>query len=207
MQYRCSILFENTAGTCVENTDLSTVTVGEFPPTPDPKSFEFCQGEKSPKLELFLDKQYDDFWYLENSELSTEYKSQPKIDTETPGDFVLFYRIENKAGCSSELVTVPVKIHPEAPYPFNTTPSSVKEGTELVFTANGENLKWYTSRTGRTFKEESPRYTKVDQYDHYVSQTSAFGCEGPRLYIESEILPILTIKTNPSDQTNCNGNT
>ncbi|MFC3812563.1 Ig-like domain-containing protein [Lacihabitans lacunae] len=207
MQYRCSVLFENTAGTCVENTDLSTVTVGEFPPTPDPKSFEFCQGDKSPKLELFLDKQYDDFWYLENSELSTEYKSQPKIDTETPGDFVLFYRIENKAGCSSELVTVPVKIHPEAPYPFNTTPSSVKEGTELVFTANGENLKWYSSRTGRTFKEESPRYTKVDQYDHYVSQTSAFGCEGPRLYIESEILPILTIKTNPSDQTNCNGNT
>ena len=52
-QYQCSLLFNSSTGTCTETTDLMTLTVGDYPTKPNDIGFEFCQAEKSPKIELY----------------------------------------------------------------------------------------------------------------------------------------------------------
>nr|MBP8156293.1 hypothetical protein [Leadbetterella sp.] len=204
-QYRCSVLFNSSTGTCSETTDLMSLSVGSFPQTPENKGFEYCQNVSSPKLELYEPNDLDVIWYLPGSQ--NALSKQPIIDTKIAGNQIYFYSFKNSADCESPKASVQIIIHPEPPKPINTTPSQVTEGQTLVFSATGENLKWYTSRTGKTFMNNAPSYQKIGNYDHYVSQTSPKGCESDRGYIESEIITAFGIVTQPLNQANCEDNT
>ncbi|MCP9769222.1 hypothetical protein EGI22_15000, partial [Lacihabitans sp. LS3-19] len=204
-QYRCSLLFNSSTGTCTETTDLMTLSVGDYPTKPNDIGFEFCQAEKSPKIELYEPSTIDVIWYPLGSTIGLT--KQPTISTENAGDQLFYYSFKNQDECESEKALMQIIINPQPPKPTNTTPLSVFEEEGLEFTANGENLKWYTSRTGKTFINYSPTYQKIGSYDHYVSQTSQKGCESERLLIESEIIASFGIATQPSNQANCDKNT
>lgn len=204
-QYRCSVLFNSTTGTCTETTDLMSLNVGSFPQTPDNKGFEFCQNVSSPKLELYEPNNLAITWYLPGSQIGMT--KQPIINTKIAGNQIYYYSFTNPEDCESPKATIQIIINPEPPKPINTTPNQVTEGQMLVFNAAGENLKWYTSKTGKSFISTSPFYQKIGSYDHYVSQTSTKGCESDRTFIESEIIAAFGIATQPVSQTNCEDNT
>jgi Ig-like domain CHU_C associated len=205
-QYRCQIVFKTLSGTCIENTDLMTLRVGSFPATPNEKSFEFCQFEKAPKIDLGISKDLDVVWYTERN-TTTSYKTQPQILTQQAGHTLLFYRVINKFECESKLIDIPILIHPSPSEPRNTTPSTISEGEKLIFSAEGENLKWFTSRTGKNYTVQSPEYQKIGKYAHYVSQTNQFECESSRLLINASIIESFGFAFQPQNQSNCEGNT
>ncbi|MCP9764723.1 hypothetical protein, partial [Lacihabitans soyangensis] len=203
-QYRCSVLFGSSNGTCTETTDLMSLSVGSFPQNPQDIGFEFCQNVTSPKLELYEPGNLDVVWYLPGS--NARLSKQPVIDTKIVGNQIYFYSFKNTAECESIKATVQIIIHPEPPKPINTTPAQIIENQLLVFSAFGEQLKWYTSRTGQTFTSVAPSHQKIGTYDYYVSQTSQKGCESERTYIESEIVAAFGIATQPTNQSNCDNN-
>ena len=205
-QYRCTFIFNSSSSTCIETTDLMTLTVGDIPQAPIISEFEMCQNSPSPKFELNEPNDIDVIWYTDKNSYNGT-STQPKISTSEPGRNVIFITYKSKESCESLKVPLFYTINSIPPKPINTTPTNVIEGENLVFTALGEQMKWYTSRTGKTYNTASPIYQKVGTYDLYVSQTNQFGCESERTYIESEILPSFGISTQPANQTNCDGNT
>jgi hypothetical protein len=204
-QYRCSVLFNSSSGTCTETTDLMSLSINGYPQNPVNMGFEFCQNENSPKIELYEPKDLEVIWYAFGSNLPSN--KQPIIDTKTPGNQVHYYSFRNSAECESAKAVLQIIIHPEPPKPFSTTPTQVTEGEILQFAAIGESIKWYTSRTGKTFSYVAPTHQKVGSYDYYVSQTSSKGCESERTYIESEIVTGFGITTQPINLSNCDNNT
>jgi hypothetical protein len=205
-QYRCSVLFNSSTGTCIETTDLMTLKVGNFPQEPRQVDFEFCQDENDTDLVLYPPKDIDILWYTQ-PENGLAYKKQPEINTTVAGNQVLWYAYINDQGCESKKVLVPIKINPKPQLPVNTTPETVIEGETLIFKAEGDNIKWFTSRTGKTFTAENPKETKIGKHDYYVSQTSDKNCESDRLLIESKIIERFSIITQPLNVSNCDGNT
>ncbi|MCA0363923.1 MAG: hypothetical protein LCH67_07745 [Bacteroidetes bacterium] len=205
-QYRCALKFASSSGTCIETTDLMTLKVRAYPTEPVISQAQVCQNEKLEPIEINHDSDLDVLWFT-TSENGFTYKKQPGIDTETPGEQALWCSLVNDYGCESNRVKVPITVHPQPNPPINITPNIQEEGTPLVFKAEGDNLKWYTSRTGKTFTTQNPEFTKVGKHDYYVSQTNAFGCESDRLLIVAEIVEAFGILTQPVNQTNCEGNT
>ncbi|MFN8430250.1 MAG: hypothetical protein U0V04_09740 [Spirosomataceae bacterium] len=205
-QYRCALKFASSSGTCIETTDLMTLKVGAYPTEPVVSPAQVCQNEKLEPIEINHDSELNVLWFT-TSENGFTYKKQPGIDTETPGEQALWCSLVNDYGCESNRVKVPITVHPQPNPPINITPNTQEEGTPLVFKAEGDNLKWYTSRTGKTFTTLNPEFTKVGKHDYYVSQTNAFGCESDRLLIVAEIVEAFGILTQPVNQTNCEGNT
>jgi Ig-like domain CHU_C associated/SprB repeat len=205
-QYRCSVNFRKGTSFCIENSDLMTLKISDKPITPSSKSFEYCQKDKAPKLELYPPDDLDVLWYNEPIG-GIKYTTQPKIETANAGDFVLFYSLQNASDCESSRVPISIKIHNQPALPINTTPALATDDASLKFTAIGENLKWYTSKTGKTFETINPEYFKKGKYDNYVSQTNQFDCESERLYILAELQEAFGITEQPKDQTNCDGNT
>jgi hypothetical protein len=203
-QYRCSVLFNSTSGSCSETTDLMSLSVGSFPQTPENKGFEFCQNVSSPKLELYEPNNLDITWYLPGSQIGMT--KQPIVNTKIAGNQIYYYSFTNSGDCESSKAIVQIIINPEPPKPLNITPNQVIEGQSLIFNAVGENLKWYTSRTGKSYTSNQPTYQKIGSYDHYVSQTSLKGCESDRTFIESEIIAAFGITTQPVSQSNCEDN-
>ncbi len=182
-----------------------TLDIGEFPPNPTEKSFEFCQNEASPKLNIFVPNGFEIVWFTQKIG-GTRFNSQPKIDMTKTGDTGLFFAFENKNKCLSERIWVYIKIRPEPLLPINTTPTLSETDNGLKFTANGENLKWYTSRTGNTFLTSEPIHEKAGKYDYFVTQTNEFGCESDRKAIIAELIESFGIETSPKNQTDCFGN-
>ncbi|MBK6978979.1 MAG: hypothetical protein IPH28_19310 [Cytophagaceae bacterium] len=205
-QYRCALKFASSTGTCVETTDLMTLKIGAYPTEPEVNRAQVCQNEKLEPIEINHNSDLDVLWFT-TSENGFTYKKQPSIGTETPGEQALWCSLVNDYGCESKRVKVPITVHPQPNPPINITPNTQEEGSPLVFKAEGENLKWYTSRTGKTFTTQNPEYSKVGKHDYYVSQTNSFGCESDRLLIVSEIVEAFGIATQPTNQTNCEGNT
>ena len=204
-QYRAQITFTSNSGLCIETTDNMNLYIGEFPPNPTEKSFEFCQNEVSPKLNIFVPKEYEIVWFTQKIG-GTRFNSQPKVDMTKTGDTGLFFAFENKFKCMSERIWVYIKIRPEPPLPINTTPTIAETDNGLKFTAYGENLKWYTSRTGSTYLTSEPYHEKAGKYDYFVSQTNEFGCESDKKAIVAELIESFGIETSPKNQTDCLGN-
>ncbi|MGR3812202.1 Ig-like domain-containing protein [Jiulongibacter sp. NS-SX5] len=205
-KYRCSILFNTGGFECTENTDQTELSVGEYPQRPPDLSVDYCQGETTRSLS-YNAKPFDDRWYLSNNDEDLGMTRQPKVSSDTAGTFIWYFAAESDEGCASEKAKYTITIHPEPDAPQNTTPPTVFEGDTLTFTAKGENLTWYLSRTGKSFEPQSPpRFTEVDVYDFWVSQTSEFECESPRTYVVSEIIGTLGFKEPLESLADCEGN-
>ena len=204
--YRCSVTF-NTGGVgCVENTDLSRLTVGIYPEKPAAQETDYCQEENAKKLSYTTDKYLDVIWYDKlEAEKSSGTSKAPTPQTDIAGTDIYWYSLRSDEGCESDKVAYTVHVHPRPELPQNTTPPFVDEGSVLEFTAMGENLKWYTSRTGKNFVLQ-PKHSEIGTYDYWVSSTSRFSCESHRVFVESRILPVLAFLEEPKDVSECDGN-
>ncbi|UBM60377.1 hypothetical protein LAG90_06925 [Marinilongibacter aquaticus] len=204
-KYRCAIEFNTGGFVCVKNTDQTKVSVGVYPNRPPDLAVDYCQGKRTKKLS-FNAKPYDDMWYDSDRADAVGTSTTPKPDSNIPGEFVYWFAAESDEGCASPKAKYVVRIHPTPDLPKSTTPAFVMEGDTLEFSALGANLTWYFSRTGRKYQLADPRYWKVDQYEHWVSQTSAYGCEGPRSLIWGEVRGRLGLKEPLANLGDCEGN-
>lgn len=205
VQYRCAVTFSSHNGTCVETTDLMTLKTGAYPEKPADMDKEICQDEKLEKITLYPPGNLKTVWYhLHTSEALTR---QPEISTARPGDYFMQYAWISDKKCESPRALIRVTVHPSPPAPVNTTPPIYDDAEWLAFSAEGENLKWYRTKTLKSYELYPPVFSSTGKKSYYVTQTSSQGCESERLLIQSEIRPVFRITSQPQDQVNCEGNT
>jgi hypothetical protein len=204
-RYRCQVIFSSEGLECTENTDQSTLTIGAYPPDPVSHTFDFCQYEKVSKLDVQIQADSDPIWYAHEND-ATGMDKMPPINTNYAGEQLLYLSQVNNAGCQSHKALIRINVHQEPSPPKNTTPAYIYEGQNLIFSAEGESLKWFTSKTGKTFQTTAPVYQAAKTYRHFVSQTSSYNCESERTEITATIKPSLGFATQPKDQTDCDGN-
>ncbi|MFB0947393.1 MAG: hypothetical protein QMB24_14810, partial [Spirosomataceae bacterium] len=205
MYYRCAVIFNTGGLTCTENTDPSRLVVSGYPSAPLNFEVTYCQFETAKILSYKTGNSNDVFWYSPDNPQFGDTKA-PKPSTDNAGEYEIYVTEITPQECESPKTAIKITVNPEPIAPTSTTPEFVKEGNDLKFTAIGENLKWYTSRTGRTHTIATPMYVKPKLYKHYVSQTLEFGCESERRYIESEIREVLKLTKIPVAQADCDGN-
>lgn len=205
LQYRCAVTFASSNGTCVETTDLMTLKTGRYPEKPEDMAIEICQNEALEKIRIYPPDALKVAWY--NLHESTMLTSQPEITTDVPGDYFVQYAYLSDKKCESPKALVRVTVHASPSVPVNTTPELYDETESLTFSAVGENLKWYRTKTLKSFEAYPPTFTSPGQKTYYVTQTDSHGCESERLQIQAEIRPVFQITSQPQDQLNCDGNT
>lgn len=205
VQYRCAVSFASHNGSCVETTDLMTLKVGVYPEKPQDIDMGVCQGENLEKIMLYPPESLKVSWYhLHEAPALTR---QPDMGTAIPGDYFMQYTYVSDKKCESPRALIRVTVHPSPPLPFNTTPAVYDETESLTFSAEGENLKWYRTKTLKSYEPYPPVFTSTGEKSYYVTQTDFRGCESERLLIRSEIRPVFRIVSQPRDQANCDGNT
>lgn len=204
-QYRCAVTFVSHNGSCVETTDLMTLKVGSYPGKPDDVEKEICPGEKLEKIAVYPPENTKVAWYYPGD--TTSLNRQPDISTELPGHYLIQYTYLSDKKCESPRAAVRITVHPSPPLPFNTTPAVYDETESLTFSASGENLRWYRTKTLNPYEPYPPTFTTTGKKSYYVTQSNVHGCESDRLLIQSDILPVFRITTQPRDQANCQGNT
>ncbi len=204
-KYRCRIFFNTGGFECIENTDQTLLRVGEYPERPADQTVEYCEGRPTRTLS-FNAKPNNDLWFSSLEAWDTGSTRPPKPTSDKPGVYTWWYASVNNEGCVGPKASYTVTIHPAPPTPENTTPAVVELGDTLRFSAKGQYLKWFKSRTGRTFSFNSPFYVKPDYYTHYVSQVSQYGCEGPRTFIGAEIKSPFGINDGLEAVADCEGN-
>ncbi|MCR9063822.1 MAG: T9SS type A sorting domain-containing protein, partial [Cytophagales bacterium] len=204
-KYRCRIFFNTGGFECIENTDQTLLRVGEYPERPADQTVEYCEGRPTRTLS-FNAKPNNDLWFSSLEAWDTGSTRPPKPTSDKAGVYTWWYASVNNEGCVGPKASYTVTIHPAPPAPENTTPAVVELGDTLRFSAKGQYLKWFKSRTGRTFSFNSPFYVKPDYYTHYVSQVSQYGCEGPRTFIGAEIKSPFGINDGLEAVADCEGN-
>ncbi len=205
LQYRCAVTFSSHNGSCVETTDLMTLKVGGFPEKPADIEKEECQAGTLEKLILYPPENTKVAWYALND--TSVLSRQPEVSTDVAGRYFMQYTYLSDKKCESPRALVQITVHPSPPLPVNTTPAVYDETESLTFSAEGENLKWYRTKTLKQFEHYPPVFISTGKKNYYVTQTDVRGCESERLLIESEIQPVFRITTQPRDQSNCDGNT
>jgi hypothetical protein len=90
--------------------------------------------------------------------------------------------------------------------PINTTPGSVLSPEILIFTASGQNIKWYSSESSTTFVSDSPRVTTPGEHSFWATQTIGI-CESQKLKITAMLNAALAFTSQPINTINCYGNT
>jgi hypothetical protein len=204
-KYRIRVSFNTGGYMCSENSDQSVITVGTYPNRAPDLTVDYCQG-KTTKTLSFNAKPNKDIWFISDGDNSVGSTKNPKPSSELAGIFNYWFASITSEGCVGEKAKYTVAIHSEPEAPKSLTPELVQEGDTLVFDALGSDLKWYSSGTGRKFQLVRPAYTAIDEYSHYVSQTSAAGCEGERTFIEAKIQGSLGFIAPMIDKADCEGN-
>ena len=121
-----------------------------------------------------------------------------------------YYYVTNTiANCVSLADSVLVVINPIGILPVVISPVNYCIGTAavaLTATANaGNTLNWYSVATGGTPLPSAPvpSTTLAGTTSYYVSQTTSFGCEGPRSQIDVTINPDARALFIPTDTMKC----
>jgi hypothetical protein len=97
-------------------------------------------------------------------------------------------------------------VHPTPPLPISITPNPLLITGSASFTAIGENLKWYRTKTTKDFSFEPPTFTKKGKVSYYVTATNSFGCESERVLIQTELVNSLAFERQPTSFFECEGN-
>ncbi|MEO8771581.1 MAG: PKD domain-containing protein [Ferruginibacter sp.] len=111
--------------------------------------------------------------------------------------------------CTSLYDSVLVVINPLGNLPVAASPVSYcKDAIAVALTANadpGNTLNWYTVATGGSALPAPPIpiTTAPGATNYYVSQTTSFGCEGPRATVVVNINPDAIALFSPTDTIGC----
>jgi hypothetical protein len=204
-KYRCRIYFNTGGLECIESTDQTYLTVGDYPQNPPNLSEEYCVGETTRTLNVRLTP-HTDVWYLNGDDAAIGTTRGFKPSSDSAGVFTFWYTARSKDKCETPKSTYTITVHPSPLPPGNKTPLAIPEGDTLTFDAYGANLQWYRTKTTRTSQVVRPFFTEIDDYKFYVTQVSEFGCESDRVLIESSIYGNLGFKTAMEDKADCDGN-
>ncbi|MCP9754998.1 hypothetical protein EGI26_07510, partial [Lacihabitans sp. CCS-44] len=131
-------------------------------------------------------------------ETSAQISVSPNVNTT--------YTVSCKNACDEISKNVNIQVVAGIEKPLNTTPESFLSPNILVFSATGQNLKWYSSASSSVFLTQAPVINIPGDYNFWVTQTIGI-CESPRLEIHSKLFPALQISSQPNGITNCFGNT
>lgn len=131
-------------------------------------------------------------WYTTASG-GTGTTTAPTPSTSSAGTTKYYVSQSNSYSCESPRTEISVNVHPTPSAPIVTSPIKYcNNDLSDSLSAIGTNLLWYNTASGGIGSSTAPipnTATVGSQY-YYVSQTSAFGCEGPRSTIKVNINPI-----------------
>jgi hypothetical protein len=179
--------------TCESQRSQIQVTVKPLPPTPLVSKQEYLLCQLDPAVDLDAKLQGTGqslLWFLPNGSESTV---TPKITTET-GFEGTFAVLQVRDGCRGPRTEIKVNVRTTplptvSQFPIVTCQNATPQPLE----ATGTNLKWYnTNKTGGT-PQTTPNIPPTQtpgNYQFYVTQTGANGCESPRAEITVVIQPL-----------------
>ena len=172
-----------------------TYTVRSLPASPAGTGNEVCHGDATPRLRAYGTNIR---WYdlPDGTEISTgEYYTPPVTSA---GNHVYYASQTDEHGCESNFTEITLSIRPKPSAPVITeTPLTACEGTtNPAFSAQGNNISWYSSPASTTPLLNASQFTSEEflpgTWDYQVSQTSDFGCESDR--------SVATLVINPSPE-------
>lgn len=108
------------------------------------------------------------------------------INPTATASYTAVCQINNCQSPASNSVLVSVNPRPSAPSVSNPTSYCLNSPASSLPNTGGSSLKWYTAATGGSGLTTAPVPSTgtVGVVSYYVSQTSAYGCEGPRAKID-----------------------
>ncbi|MFN8345790.1 MAG: CotH kinase family protein [Spirosomataceae bacterium] len=175
-----------TADGCESDRAKIEVTVNAKPNAPNVSDITYCQGQTSQPLSAAGSSLK---WYVDASGGVGE-TTAPIPSTAVPSVFSYFVS-QSLNNCESIRTPLNVTIKSKPDKPQVTSPLSYCQGLTVPnLSANGTNLKWYSSSTGGLGNSVAPALStaSVGTTAYYVSQTGN-GCESERAKIEVTILP------------------
>lgn len=204
--YRFSVAFKlPEEEVCIRNSDTFTLKVAEVPAPPDLSVSPFCQQEKVVSLARLPGFGSKIRWYREENNLNS-WVENPQVDIFIPQLTNWYISEVTSDKCQSKPILLPIRVHPTAPIPASTTPNPLLITGSATLSANGENLKWYRTKTTKDFSFDPPVFTKKGKVSNYVTSTNSFGCESERFLIQTELVNSLVIERQPVSFFECEGN-
>lgn len=174
---------------CVSFSDSVYVKVNGLPPAPTAQGpVTYCQDVTATALTATGTNLK---WYT----TPTGGVGTSTLTPSTANAGILKYYVSQTDGngCEGPRDSVEVTILPKPAAPTVTTPITYCQGdTTMALTANGTNLKWYTSPTGGSGTTTAPVPSSATPGNslYFVSQTSTInGCESDRSLIVVTIYP------------------
>lgn len=135
-------------------------------------------------------------WFLSNN---SESNVAPTITTDT-GFEGTFAVLQIRDGCRGPRTEIKVNVRTTPPPMVSAFPvTTCQNATPQPLSATGTNLKWYnTNKTGGTpqITPNIPPTQTPGNYQFYVTQTGANGCESPRAEITVTIQPLPSATVN-----------
>ncbi|SDA92901.1 PKD domain-containing protein, partial [Algoriphagus alkaliphilus] len=175
-------------------------------PTPNPQTFDFCEGSGDQPLLVTPTGDYTITWY--DSEMNP-LQGAPTVSTSSAGN-ESFYITQFKEGeCESEMAEVTVTINPAPAAPTSPVNVTICEGDAESITANatvpqGFSIVWYTTADGDV-TTESPSLSTVGTITYYAaSVNNETECESlTRTPVTLTILAAPAAPTSPVNVTIC----
>ena len=187
------------------------VTVNPTPVAPTVASslVEYCQGTTGiTALGVTAAAGNTAKWYLPGGGTTT---TAPTPSTTTAQTLTYQVTQTNTFSCESPRSETKVVINPLPGSPDVTANPVCQTKTEKAFTLSAKNtgigtgLLWYASASGGTGSTTAPTVSLVNDgpVSYYVSQTTAKGCEGPRVKGTLTINPLPAKPTIPAPLAYC----
>jgi hypothetical protein len=148
-------------------------------------------------------------WYTTRTG-GTATTTAPTPPTTTAGTFKRYVSQTNASGCESARDSITVTINANPATPSVSSPVVYCVGASAsALTATGTSLKWYTVASGGTASTTAPvpATGSAGTTIHYVSQSSAAGCESPRAAITVNVTTGTSAPTAASPISYCAGAT
>ncbi|SOE20148.1 SprB repeat-containing protein [Spirosomataceae bacterium TFI 002] len=117
----------------------------------------------------------------------------------------IIYTVTCTSDCGSSTKSLEVNVRPGINPPVSTTESYVVVPDVLLFSAVGENLRWYVENSFEEFSSVAPTFDMVGDHEVWVSQYDG-SCESPKLRIAASVYEPLRVVSISNDQYDCAGN-
>lgn len=184
---------------CESDRDSIKVEIKPLPAAPQGLDVSYCQFDNATQL---LAAGNSLRWYTVPTG-GTGTVNAP-IPSTAVADTFNWYVSQTLNGCEGPRDTVTVIVKPQPARPSVSNLEYCLGVTALPLTANGQNLRWYTSSTGGSGSTSAPipSTSSVGIITYYVSQT-VDGCESPRAALSVETDTVVTARIVFSKQPIC----
>lgn len=177
---------------CESPASQVTYTISSLPAVPVNISKTICEGDPDKTLSV---SGTNIKWYnIPGGAVISTGTFAPAVSL--PGTYTYYTTQTDVNGCESPAkdITLTIQANPAKPIVNQLTGSICFGNSNPVFTASGNNLKWYVSSSLPAPVKEGasfiPLETTTGSYSYYVTQTSSFGCVSPYETVVLNIRPL-----------------